>query len=82
MINDGILPDDIIIVKHQTYADNGDIVVALIGSGGNSLAVVKRFYNQGSTLELRSRNPNFSPIIRNPGEIEIRGKFIGLLRRG
>ncbi len=82
MINDGILPDDVIIVKHQSYADNGDVVVALIGSEGNSLATVKRFYNHGSNIELRPRNPNFSPIICSPGEVEIRGKFVGLLRKG
>lgn len=82
MIDDGILPDDIIIVKHQTFADNGDVVVALLGSEDSSLATVKRFYNHGSTIELRPRNPNFDSIIRNPGEVEIRGKFVGLLRKG
>lgn len=82
MIDDGILPDDIIIVKHQTYADNGDVVIALMGSEGNSLATVKRFYNHGDSIELRPRNPNFPPIICSLGEVEIRGRFVGLLRKG
>lgn len=82
MIDDGILPDDIIVVKHQNYADNGDVVVALIGGENNSLATVKRFYNHGNTIELRPKNPSLQSIMYNPGEVEIRGKFVGLLRKG
>lgn len=82
MIDDGILPDDIIVVKHQNYADNGDVVVALIGAEGDSLATVKRFYNHGSKIELRPKNPGLSSKTYNPGEIEVRGKFIGLIRKG
>lgn len=82
MVEDGILSDDIIVVRSQNHADNGDVVVALIGSEGDSLATVKRFYNHGSRIELRPRNPNIAPIMCKPGEIEIRGKFVGLLRKG
>jgi len=82
MIDDGILPDDVIIVKHQNYADNGDVVVALVGSEGDSLAMVKRFYNNGTTIELRPKNPTLETKVYNSGEVEIRGKFVGLLRKG
>lgn len=82
MINDGILSGDIIVVRSQNHADNGDVVVALTGSQDESLATVKRFYNHGNRIELRPRNPNFPPIMYNPGEMEIRGKFVGLLRKG
>lgn len=82
MIEDGILPDDIIVVKHQNYADNGDVVIALIKSEAETLATVKRFYHHGSRIELRPKNPELQPRMYNPGEIEIRGKFVGLLRTG
>lgn len=82
MIDDGILPNDIIVVRQQNYADNGDVVVALVGSGGDSLATVKRFYNNGSTIELRPKNPALETKTYNLGEIEVRGKFVGLLRKG
>lgn len=82
MIDDGILPDDIIIVKHQTYADNGDAVIALIQENGESLATVKRFYHHGNRIELRPKNPKLQPRLFNLGEVEIRGKFVGLLRKG
>lgn len=82
MVDDGILQDDVIVVRTQNYADNGDVVVALMGSDEGALATVKRYYNHGSRIELRPRNPNLQSIICNPGDVEIRGKFVGLLRRG
>ena len=82
MIDDGILQDDVVIIKYQNYADNGDIVIALISIGGNQLATIKRFYNHGSKIELRPKNPELKPKMYNLGEIEIRGKFVGLLRTG
>lgn len=82
MVDDGILPDDIIVVRHQNYADNGDVVVALVGSERDSLATVKRFYNNGTTIELRPKNPALETKTYSMGEIEIRGKFVGLLRKG
>ena len=82
MIEDGILPEDVVIIKYQNYADNGDVVIALVNIGGNQLATIKRFYNHGSKIELRPKNPELKPKMYNPGEFEIRGKFVGLLRTG
>lgn len=83
MIDDGILQDDTIIVRSQNYADNGDVVVALVlDEHGTQLATVKRFYNQGSSIELRPRNPALQSKFYDIGEIELRGKFVGLLRQG
>ncbi len=82
MIEDGILPEDVVIIKYQNYADNGDAVIVLVNIGGNQLATIKRFYNHGSKIELRPKNPELKSKTYNPGEIEIRGKFVGLLRNG
>lgn len=82
MIEDGILPEDVVIIKYQNYADNGDAVIALVNNDGGQLATIKRFYNHGSKIELRPKNPELTSKMYNPGEIEIRGKFIGLLRKG
>lgn len=83
MINDGILPEDTIIVKSQNYVDNGDVVVALVlDDYGTQLATVKRFYNQGARIELRPKNPALKSMFYELGQIEIRGKFVGLLRKG
>lgn len=83
MIDDGIFPNDIIIVRHQNYVDNGDIVVALTSDEhGTQLATVKRFYNQGARIELRPKNPALQSRFYDLGAIEVRGKFVGLLRQG
>lgn len=83
MIEDGIFPDDIVIVRRQNYVDNGDIVVALIhDENGTTLATIKRFYNQGDRIELRPKNPALQSRFYDLGAIEVRGKFVGLLRQG
>ncbi len=82
MIDDGILPDDIVVIKHQNYGDNGDVVIALIGSEDGNLATIKRFYNHGRQIELRPKNPSLQSKWYDSGNIEIRGKFVGLLRKG
>jgi SOS regulatory protein LexA len=83
MVDDGILPRDIILARQQSYADNGDIVIALfLDETGTQLATVKRFYNQGAKIELRPRNSSMHSRFFDHGEVEIRGKFVGLLRQG
>jgi repressor LexA len=58
MVGDHILDGDIIIVKSQKTAENGDIVVALMGDE----TVVKKLYRVKDTVELRSSNPSYPPI--------------------
>ncbi len=59
MVGDHILDGDIIMVKTQNTAENGEIVAVLIGDE----AVVKRFYRTKEGIELRSSNPLYPPII-------------------
>ena len=58
MTGDHILDGDIIIARSQNTADNGDIVVAIIGDE----AVVKKIYRVKDKVELRSSNPAYLPI--------------------
>ncbi len=74
MIEAGILDGDSIIVRQQTTAENGDIVVALIDDS----ATVKRFYKKEKYFELKPENESMSPIVLN--EVEILGKVVGLFR--
>ena len=74
MIEDGIADGDIVLVKHQNTANNGDIVVAITEDG----ATLKRYYKENGTVRLEPRNKKLSNIY--PKELEIRGKFLGLLR--
>ena len=58
MVGDHILDGDIIMIKEQNTAENGEIVAALI----EDEAVVKRFYRLKEGIELRSSNPLYPPI--------------------
>ena len=74
MINAGILEGDYVIVKQQHDAEQGDIVVALIGDE----ATVKRFYKSSDHVRLQPENPTMEPIIVK--DVSIMGKVIGLFR--
>lgn len=74
MIHAGIFDGDIVIVRSQTIANPGEIVVALLGDE----ATVKRLAYEGPRPYLLPENPRYSPI---HNEFEIIGKVVGLLRR-
>lgn len=75
MINAGILDGDYVIVKKDSYAENGDIVVAFID---HEEATVKRFFKEDGHFRLQPENDTMEPIILE--EVEILGKVIGLKR--
>jgi repressor LexA len=74
MINAGILDGDIVVVRLQQGADNGDIVVALMGEE----ATVKRFYREKDTIRLQPENPTMAPMYST--DVDICGKVIALVR--
>ncbi len=75
MINAGIFTDDIIIAEQTSYAENGDLVVALVDDEG---ATVKTFYKENGHYRLQPENDNMSPIIS--GNVKIMGKVVALIR--
>ena len=74
MINAGILDGDIIIVLRTPVAEDGQIVVALLGDE----ATVKRFYRDGRKIRLQPENDAYAPIYAD--EVRILGKVIALHR--
>jgi len=81
MIDEGIMDGDHIIVRSQSTANNGDVVVAIIKDGETELANLKKYYIKGNAIELQPRNPTLSAKRYRFDQIEIRGKFCGLLRK-
>lgn len=75
MIKAGIEEGDYLIVSEQDHAQDGDIVVALVG---NDDATVKRFYKEDDHIRLQPENDAYKPIISK--NVTIRGKIIGLYR--
>ncbi len=76
MIEAGILDRDFILIKQQSTASNGDIVVALIGDE----ATVKTFYKEKDYVRLQPENKYLEPIIVRDN-LSILGKVIGVFRR-
>ena len=82
MSEDGILENDIIVVRQQSSADNGDTIIAAIKDEPEEKATLKRFYHHGNRIELKPRNQQLQSKFYNPSQIEVRGKFRGLIREG
>lgn len=74
MINAGIYDGDKILVKKQSVAENGEIIVALIDDS----ATVKTYYKEDKHYRLQPENDTMEPIIVS--ELDILGKVIGLYR--
>jgi repressor LexA len=80
MIDAGILDGDVVIVRRQDSADEGDIVAALLPGPAEEEATVKRFHRDRGRVMLVPENPALSPFELPEGG-EVLGKVVGLLRR-
>ena len=65
-----------LFVKEQPNAENGDIVVAMVG---NEEATVKRFYKESDHIRLQPENDAYEPIISQ--DVKIVGRVIGVYRK-
>jgi repressor LexA len=75
MIDAGIQEGDLVIVRQQPMAENGDIVVALLGDE----ATVKRLYIREAQVELRPENAMYQPIPITPDDdFRILGKVVAI----
>ena len=77
MINAGILDGDFVIVRQQSTAEDGEIVVALLGDE----ATVKRLYKDADRVRLQPAHPSMKPIIvTKPQTVAILGKVVAVFR--
>jgi len=75
MVNDG----DIVIMKSQRQAHNGDMVaVRLLDQDETTL---KHFYRENGHVRLQPANPTMQPIYVHPSKIEVQGKVVAVIRR-
>ena len=77
MIDEGILDGDFIIVLRRDSANQGEMVVALIGDD----ATLKRFYPEGKLIRLQPSNPTMEPILVPAQNLRIQGVVVGLMRK-
>ncbi len=74
MKNAGIVEDDLVVVHQQDTAQQGDIVVALLGEE----ATVKRYFRESDHIRLQPENETMEPI--RTKEVKVLGRVVGLLR--
>ncbi len=78
MIDAHIQPGDFVVVERRNDPRNGDITVVLLQDGE---ATLKAFHRQGPKIRLQPANEGYEPIWVTPGEIEIQGVVVGVVRR-
>lgn len=76
MIDAHIVEGDLLVVRQQQTAENGDLVAALLGDE----ATVKRLRKEGNTAMLMPANPAYQPIPLRNKDVRLMGKVIGLVR--
>lgn len=77
MINAAILDGDLVICEPSQYAENGDIVVALVDQ---EEATVKRFFRRRDHIELRPENGAYLPMHYGFNQVLVQGQVVGVVR--
>ena len=76
MIDEGIRDRDVLIIRKQDHADNGQTVVAQI----EGEVTIKKFYQRDGRVELRPANEELHPLVVPAEKVEIIGVVVGLVR--
>ncbi len=77
MRDDGIFPDDVVVVQKQATARNGQTVIALV----NGEATIKTYQRKAGTVELHPANETMQPIVVQPTDaFQIEGIVVGVIR--
>lgn len=74
-INDG----DIVVMRHTTTADNGDMVAAWLVDQEET--TLKRFYHEGNRVRLQPENQMMAPIYVDPSKVEVQGRVVTVIRQ-
>ncbi|GGE41739.1 transcriptional repressor LexA [Actibacterium pelagium] len=77
MIDAGINDGDIVVIREQVSADNGEIVVALVE--GHE-ATLKRYHRKGNMVALEAANPAYETRMLRGDQVKVQGRLVGLIR--
>ncbi len=78
MVDASVLDGDIVILRQQERAENGEMVAAWIEDAQET--TLKRFYLKGDKVELHPCNPNYNVQTYNAGQVRIAGKVVSVIR--
>jgi repressor LexA len=82
MIEDLIDDGDVVVIRPQDTAENGEIVVALLtNEGGTGAATLKRIYRERNRIRLQPANASMEPIYVRPEDLRVQGKVVALFRQ-
>ncbi len=77
MIDAGIHNGDVVVIREQPDANNGDIIVALVEE---EEATLKRLRRRGSAIALEAANPAYETRVYRDDQVRIQGRMVGLIR--
>lgn len=77
MIEAGINDGDVVVIREQDTADNGDIIVALVEGAE---ATLKRYRRKGGMIALEAANPAYETRVLPEDKVRIQGRLVGLIR--
>ena len=78
MIDEQIRDGDWVVVEDRKTADNGEMVIALVGGQDVTL---KKFYKEANRIRLQPANPAMQPIYVEPDGLQIQGVVVGVMRK-
>lgn len=78
MIDASVLDGDIVVLRHQETAEDGDMVAAWVE--GDEETTLKYLFREGRNVRLQPANPNYDPIIRPANNVRINGRVVYIMR--
>ena len=79
MVDALVYDGDLVVMKHQEYADDGDMVaVRLVDENETTL---KRFYRENGRVRLQPANPAMQAMYFHPRNVEVQGKVVAVIRQ-
>jgi repressor LexA len=78
MIDEQIRDGDFVIVEDRRSADNGEMVIALVGGGDVTL---KTIFHENGRIRLQPANPAMQPIVLDPDQVQVQGVVVGVMRK-
>lgn len=78
MIDASVLDGDIVILRHQETAKDGDMVAAWVE--GDEETTLKYLFREGRQIRLQPANPTYQPIVRPAEKVRINGRVVSVIR--
>ena len=78
MIDEQIRDGDWVVVEDRKSADNGEMVIALVGG---SEVTLKKFYRDNGRIRLQPANPAMQPLFVDPDQVQVQGVVVGVMRK-